>query len=68
MCTYCWKCRQGRRDGDHLGLTLQVAGRHLGSRVPGLGSRGEEAGGQRILTFHKILDVYEEPDDSEPAD
>lgn len=28
----------------------------------------EEAGGQRILTFHKILDVYEEPDDSEPAD
>lgn len=27
-----------------------------------------EAHGQRSLTFHKILDLYEEPDDSEPAD
>lgn len=28
----------------------------------------EEAGSQRILTFHKILDIYEEPEDGEPAD
>lgn len=27
----------------------------------------EEANGQRLLAFHKILDVYEEPEDSEPA-
>ena len=27
-----------------------------------------EANGQRMLTFHKILDAYEEPEDSEPAD
>lgn len=25
-----------------------------------------EANGQRMLTFHKILDAYEEPDDAEP--
>ncbi len=28
----------------------------------------EEANGQRLLAFHKILDAYEEPEDSEPAD
>lgn len=27
-----------------------------------------EANGQRMLTFNKILDSYEEPEDSEPAD
>lgn len=27
-----------------------------------------EANGQRMLTFNKILDAYEEPEDSEPAD